>query len=159
MFLEAYQDLTAGNIALLALIAVAFLFVFFVFLKRLIGFAFWALILLAVLTAGFAIYDDRVAAALKDLVSPAAGNTETAKVRAERVYELVKQDAAEVLSKWQFLWSPALKKDQPTPPPAQPQTLPAPTPAPSQSVTPPAPAPAPSTAPNQPTAFRPHNNR
>ncbi len=151
MFLEAYQDLTAGNIALLVLIAIAFLFVFFVFLKRLIGFVFWAIVLLAVLTAGFAIYDDRVATSLKDLVSPAPGNTETARVRAERVYELLKQDAAEVLSKWQFLWSPALKKDQPTtPPPAS-----TPAPAPTQSVTPPAPAP---TTNNQPTAYHPHHN-
>lgn len=135
MFLEAYQELTAGNIALLALIAIAFIFVFFVFLKRLIGFAFWALVLLAVLTAGFAIYDDRLATALKDLVSPPAGNTETAQVRASKVYELVKQDATEVLSKWQFFWSPALKKDQPAP--VQTPTPPAPviTPAPAPQTT------------------------
>ena len=129
MLLEAYQELTATNLVLLAIVAIAFIFIFFVFLKRLIGFAFWALLLFIVLIVGFSIYDDRLATAAKQLVSPGEGNTAPLDQRFTTLTTLLKEDAEEVLAKWQFLWKPSPIKKEPTPTPA-PETTPAPAPAP-----------------------------
>ncbi len=129
--LEAFSDLSGGNLALLILIIIAFVIIFFVFLQRLVGIIFWALVLFVVLVAGFSIYDNRLADAVKQLVSPEKGNEQPLQSRFAVVWDLLKQDTSEVLSKWQFLWSPSLKKEEPAkevptvpPPPPPPQTAP-----------------------------------